>query len=194
MTEPIRTTTTTTRTTDSNRDPISGTMGAHPVGVGVGSVGVGAAAGALGGAVAGPVGAVVGAAVGAVVGGLAGKATAELIDPTSEAAYWHDHHAERPYAVTTHTYEDFAPAYKYGWESFTAESNRDKPFDSIEADLGRGWDRAKGTSRLAWDNAKVATREAWERVRLNAAAQKPGHPAPPSASNVKPTVATNKPM
>ena len=70
--------------TDSseNRDPISGTPGAHPVGTGVGAAAGGIAAGAAAGSVAGPVGTVVGAAVGAVAGGLAGKGVAEKVDST----------------------------------------------------------------------------------------------------------------
>jgi outer membrane lipoprotein SlyB len=57
----------TTRQARTNLDPIIGTPGAHPVGVGLG-----------------PVGTVVGAAVGAVAGGLDGKALAEHFDSTVE--------------------------------------------------------------------------------------------------------------
>ena len=67
----------------ANRDPITGTPGAHPVGTGVGAVAGGMAAGAAAGTVAGPVGTVVGAAVGAVAGGFAGNGVAEKIDPTT---------------------------------------------------------------------------------------------------------------
>ena len=67
-----------------NRDPLSGEKGAHPVGVGLGAAGAGAAGAAIG-SVVGPAGtaagAVVGAVVGAVAGGLAGKGVAEAIDP-----------------------------------------------------------------------------------------------------------------
>jgi phage tail tape-measure protein len=66
----------------ANRDPITGTPGAHPVGTGVGAFAGGAAAGAAVGTVAGPVGTAIGAAVGAVAGGLAGQGVAEEIDPT----------------------------------------------------------------------------------------------------------------
>ena len=66
----------------TNRDPITGEPGAHPVGTGVGAAAGGIAAGAAVGSVAGPVGTVVGAAVGAVAGGLAGKGVAEKVDPT----------------------------------------------------------------------------------------------------------------
>lgn len=65
-----------------NRDPISGALGAHPVGTGVGAAAGGVAAGAAIGSVAGPVGTAVGAAAGAIAGGLAGKGVAETVDPT----------------------------------------------------------------------------------------------------------------
>ncbi|MCW2950753.1 MAG: hypothetical protein JWN41_1766, partial [Thermoleophilia bacterium] len=66
----------------ANRDPITGAVGAHPVGTGVGALAGGAATGAAVGTVAGPVGTAIGAAVGAVAGGLAGKGVAEEMDPT----------------------------------------------------------------------------------------------------------------
>jgi uncharacterized protein (TIGR02271 family) len=68
----------------ANRDPLTGEVGAHPVGTGVGAVAGGVAAGAAAGSVAGPVGTAVGAAAGAVAGGLAGKEVAEELDPTDE--------------------------------------------------------------------------------------------------------------
>jgi phage tail tape-measure protein len=74
-----------TRSVGTNRDPITGAPGAHPVGVGLGAAAGGIAAGAAAGTVtAGPVGTVVGAAVGAIAGGLGGKAVAEHFDPTLE--------------------------------------------------------------------------------------------------------------
>ena len=146
---------------DANRDPITGEPGAHPVGTGLGAVAAGAAAGAAGGAIGGPIGAAAGAVIGGVAGGLAGKAVGEAVNPTVEDAYWRKNHASRPYADSSMTYdEDYAPAYRYGYESY----NKGKNFDACETDLARGWDRAKGTSRLSWDRAKEATRDAWHRV------------------------------
>jgi hypothetical protein len=153
---------------ESNGGPKSGVLGAHPVGVGLGAVGAGAAAGAVGGAIAGPVGAVAGAAVGAVVGGLAGKAAAEAVNPTVETTYWRENHAARPYAHSDIGYIEYAPAYRYGWESFGRRGGQGQTFESVEADLGRGWDKAKGLSHLGWDKAKEASREAWNRVRIAA--------------------------
>ena len=66
----------TTKVLHANRDPLSGALGAHPVGTGVGAVAGGAGAGAAIGTVAGPLGTAVGMAAVAIVGGLAGKGVA----------------------------------------------------------------------------------------------------------------------
>ena len=146
---------------DANRDPITGAPGAHPVGVGVGATG-GAAAGAAIGSLGGPVGTVVGAAIGGIAGGLAGKGAAEVVNPTVEDAHWRSTYPSRPYADTAKDYDTYAPAYRYGWESRSRYGNR--PFNEIEGDLERGWDRVKGDSKLAWNQAKLATKDAWHRI------------------------------
>lgn len=155
---------------DANPDPITGAPGSHPVGTGVGAAAGGvtgmAAGAAIGAAVSGPaapIGAVIGAAAGAVAGGLAGKGVAEKIDPTIEDEYWRQHHPDRPYAQPEYTYEmDYRPAYEYGWSS--RQRFGEGHFGEVEADLARGWDEAKGASRLTWEQARFAAREAWQRV------------------------------
>lgn len=149
---------------DANRDPITGEPGAHPIGTGAGAS-AGAAAGATVGSIGGPAGAVIGGAVGAVVGGLAGKGAAEKVNPTVEDTYWRDNYRTRPYAKADVAYETYQPAYRYGWESRAQYSG--KSYDDVETDLERGWDKAKGTSRLAWNDAKLAVRDAWHRVDGN---------------------------
>jgi hypothetical protein len=147
---------------DANRDPITGEPGSHPLGTGIGTAAAGAAAGAAGGAVAGPMGAVVGAVAGGIVGGLAGHSVAESIDPTAEDAYWRDNYASRPYYDATTPYEDYAPAYRHGWESRSRYPG--KRFEEVETHLGRDWESAKAHSKLTWDRAKHATRDAWDRL------------------------------
>ncbi len=146
---------------DANRDPITNEPGAHPVGTGAGSA-AGAVAGAAIGSVAGPVGTLVGGAIGAVAGGLAGKGAAEGVNPTVEDTYWRDNYKTRPYATDSSSYEEYRPAYQYGWES--RDKYQGKKFDDVESDLERGWDSAKGNSQLGWEKAKDATRDAWHRV------------------------------
>ena len=147
---------------EPNRDPITGEPGAHPVGPGIGAAAAGAAAGVMGGAVAGPIGAAVGAVIGGVAGGLAGKGIAESIDPTAEDAYWRESYATRPYYDKAASYDDYQPAYRYGWESRVRHAGRH--WVDVENDLSRDWDKSKTTSRLSWDQAKHATRDAWDRI------------------------------
>ena len=156
---------------DANRDPLSGRAGAHPVGTGIGAaaggVAAGAATGAAVGTVAGPVGTAVGAAVGAaagaIAGGLAGKAIAEKIDPTVEHGFWRNEYSNRPYVKRGAAYEEYSPAYQYGWEKRSRSEN--PSFEESEAALSRDWERERGaTCKLSWSEAKPAVRDAWDRT------------------------------
>jgi hypothetical protein len=146
---------------DANRDPITGTPGAHPVGTGVGAA-AGGVAGAAVGSVAGPVGTVVGAAVGAVAGGLGGKAVGESMNPTVEEAYWRENYQNEPYHSGEYGDQDYAPAYRTGYEGRSRYPDRD--FDDVENDLRAQYEQTRGSSRLGWEDAKQATRSAWHRV------------------------------
>lgn len=154
---------------DANRDPLSGAAGAHPVGTGVGAAAGGAGAaiatGAAIGTVAGPVGTAVGAAVGAaagaVAGGLAGKSVAEGINPTVEHGYWRANYAQRPYVRPGASYDEYAPAYQYGWESRAQYG--ESSFDDVEPDLEREWNNRRGSSNLDWANARDAVGDSYRR-------------------------------
>ncbi|HEX9148680.1 MAG TPA: hypothetical protein VF958_05900 [Thermoanaerobaculia bacterium] len=150
---------------DANRDPLSGEPGSHPIGTGVGAAGGAATGAAVGGAVGGPVGAVVGGVVGAVAGGAAGHSVAEGLDPTVEDAYWRKSYTTRPYYRAGSAYEEYEPAYRYGWETASRPEYRGREFDAVESDLERGWEKAKGKTREGWRDVKAATRDAWDRVR-----------------------------
>lgn len=149
-------------TKDANRDPLSGAPGAHPVGAGVGAAIGGAAAGAAAGAVGGPAGAAIGAVVGGVAGGYAGKATAEAIDPTAEEAYWEENYSTRPYFDKNVPFDEFAPAYRHGWESRSRYA--DRPYEDVATELQRDWEDSEYGGHLDWDRAQPAIRDAWDRV------------------------------
>ncbi len=145
-----------------NRDPITGTPGAHPIGTGLGALAGGAATGAAVGTVAGPVGTLVGAAVGVVVGGLAGKGIAEAIDPTREDAYWRDNYSGRPYVEKGSSYDDYGPAYSFGVDH--ASRHRGRKFEEVEPEMSQQWTDGSGSSSLRWESARPAARDAWNRV------------------------------
>jgi hypothetical protein len=152
---------------------------AHPVGVGVGATG-GALAGAAVGSTAGPAGTLVGGVIGAVAGGLAGRGVAGMVHPGQardltpgqavervldhdrEDAYWREAHMAEPYYNPAHSYEDYAPAYRMGWES--RAKYEDGTFEQYEPAFRNDWDSVKGDSRLGWDEAKHAVRAGWHRI------------------------------
>lgn len=147
--------------TDRNPDPITDEPGAHPIGTGVGAAG-GAVTGAAAGSLGGPVGAAVGAVVGAVVGGLAGKGAAEAVNPTAEDAHWRDAYAKEPYYSGAYTYDDYAHAYRAGYQSVI---NGRGDWNEARADLERRWDADhRQNSRLNWMDAEPAAKAAWERA------------------------------
>ncbi|MGZ7078976.1 MAG: hypothetical protein ACXVJT_06145 [Thermoanaerobaculia bacterium] len=147
------------RTKDSNPDPITGQPGAHPVGVAGGGTGGALAGAAIGGAIGGPVGAVVGGAIGAVAGGAAGKSAAEAVNPTVEETYWRTQAGK--------DYDQFAPAYRYGWESASRTEYHGRRFDDVEKDLEKNWSKTRGNMSTEWKDAKQRTRDAFERVQNN---------------------------
>ncbi|WP_295924988.1 hypothetical protein [uncultured Xanthomonas sp.] len=148
---------------DLNRDPISGTPGSHPVGVGIGGTAGGVAAGALAGTVFGPLGTLIGAAVGVVAGAAAGKGVAERIDPTGEDAYWREEYRNRDYAKADYDYDrDYAAAYGLGLQA--REQYPSRTWDEHERELSHDWGTRRGDSRLEWDEARLAARDSWERA------------------------------
>lgn len=148
----------------ANRDPITGTPGSHPISTGAGAVAGGLTGAALG-SVAGPIGTAVGGVAGAVAGGYAGNAAGEAVNPTEQDKYWRSSFSSRPYAKDfNNSYDDAAPAYRYGWESASKPANKGRRFDEVESTLKNDWDRVKGTSATTWDKAKVAVKDAWNRI------------------------------
>jgi len=154
---------------NKSADPAKKSAASHPIGTGIGAA-AGAAAGVVGaaatgaamGTTTGPIGAAAGAAIGAAVGGLVGKDLAEQFDSSDEESYWRDNYATRPYVRKGDHFEEYAPAYRYGWESYNRHVGR--KFDDNEIDLQRGWDDVKGKSRLTWEQARQASRDAWNRI------------------------------
>ena len=152
----------TTEVLHANRDPITGALGAHPVGTGIGAAAGGAAAGAAIGTVAGPVGTAIGMAAGAIVGGLAGKGVAEKIDPTVEDAYWRTTYISRSYVDKDSPYDLYQSAYRTGYEGYGRYTG--KRYEDVENDLHRDYEKTRRSSGLEWNKAKHATRDAWLRL------------------------------
>lgn len=149
---------------DANRDPLTGSPGSHPVGVGVGAAG-GAAAGAAAGTIAGPAGAILGAAVGAVAGAMVGKVAAEAIDPTVEEAYWKEHYATEPYYKPSSS-GNYAAVFRAGFERRTRHLAR--RIEDLNRDLEKDNSRNRVENGPLWENRREESRApalaAWNRV------------------------------
>ena len=133
----------------------------HNLGKGLGAGG-GAMAGAVVGSAGGPVGAAAGAAIGAVAGGAAGKGMAHAVNHDREDAYWRGAHIHEPYYNPELSYDDYAPAYRMGWESRARYDGG--TFEQYEPAFRNDWDVVKGDSRLEWADAKHAARAGWDRI------------------------------
>ena len=150
---------------DLNRDPLTGTPGAHPLGTTAGATSGAVAGGVAGLAVGGPVGGMIGIAVGAVAGGLAGKSAAESANPTAEEIFWRETYIREPYYVQGRAFEYYAPGFRAGWEGRVRHDGR--TFEHAEADLKTGYDLTRSELDPSWQDIRPAARAAWNRVDLN---------------------------
>lgn len=144
-----------------NRDPITGAPGSHPVATGIGTA-EGAATGAIFGSAVGPVGTLVGGVVGAVVGGLVGHGAGEEANPTPDDIYWRESYVREPYYNSAYTYEDYAPAYRFG-SQLRSRSGVQIWDEQQQLVLRDEWEASRGTSRMTWEEARSPSRAAWER-------------------------------
>ena len=80
-----------------------------------------------------------------------------------EHAYWQSAHSKEPYYNPERSFEDYAPAYRMGWES-CAKYVGAGAYDHYEPAFRNDWETMKGTSRLGWEEAKHAVRAAWHRM------------------------------
>ena len=147
---------------DLNRDPLTGTPGAHPLGTGAGAASGGVAGAAVGMAVGGPVGGVIGAAIGAVAGGLSGKSAAEAVNPTAEEIFWKETFIREPYYAPGKPYEYYAPAFRAGWEGRVRFDGR--TFADAEGDLAAAYILNKSELDPSWLEIRSAAEAAWNRV------------------------------
>jgi len=133
----------------------------HSIGAGTGAV-AGAVTGAAVGSAAGPVGTVVGAVTGGVIGAKAGDSIAEAVNPTEYQDHFKNTYRERPYYNASREWNDYEPAYKYGYDTYG--QYRGQKFEDVESDLERNWNQAKAKSRLEWNEAKGAVRDGWHHI------------------------------
>jgi hypothetical protein len=132
------------------------------IGQAVGGVS-GVVAGAAIGSAAGPIGTVIGGLAGAVGGWWAGRTVAE-------AAQRFDEHADNNYRqayesradrLADRSYEDVRPAYQLGHIASENPDYSGRNFESIEADLQRGWTNDLRARHGDWSTVRPFAEEAY---------------------------------
>ena len=86
----------------------------------------------------------------------------DILSHDREDAYWREAHSSEPYYNPDRSYEDYAPAYRMGWESRAKYDGG--TFDQYEPAFRNDWDTARGESRLDWDEARHAVKAGWHRI------------------------------
>jgi len=69
------------------------------------------------------------------------------------------------YASLGGTYDDYAPAYRYGYEMRRDPRYQGRDWDAVESDLRSDWDTRYGSSGAStWERMKAAVRSGWNRM------------------------------
>lgn len=90
------------------------------------------------------------------------------VSSTLELDYWRTNYQHRPYVEPGVSYDEYAPAYRYGWEAYTTHAGLGRSFEQLEPDLRGRWETYRGTSKLSWEQARHAARDAWARIEKGA--------------------------
>ncbi|MBJ6983285.1 hypothetical protein [Luteimonas sp. MC1750] len=78
-------------------------------------------------------------------------------------SHFEQNYNKADYYSSEHGFDDYRPAYRYGTQARTSRPNAAWSQET-ESELERGWDRARGESKLGWQQAKGAVKDAWHRV------------------------------
>jgi phage tail tape-measure protein len=144
----------------------------HILGAGSAALAGGAAGAALGALVGGVPGLAVGAAAGGALGAVFGDRASEAADRREDLGHFEQIYRTMPYYVDGHSWHDYAPAYRYGldtWERFQGQA-----LDAVDTQLQGGWEaNARFGSRLVWNDARPAVAHAWQSLD-EAHARNPG--------------------
>jgi hypothetical protein len=147
----------------------------HILGAGSAALAGGAAGAAIGAAVAGPAGLAVGAAAGGVLGAVVGNRASEARDARLDLGHFQQIFRTMPYYIDGHDWHDYAPAYRYGLDSW--DRHHDQALEAVESQLQGGWEaNARYGSRLHWQQARPAVAHAWQSLE-EARRRKPELPA-----------------
>ena len=144
----------------------------HILGAGSAALAGGAAGAALGALVGGVPGLAVGAAAGGALGAVFGDRASEAADRREDLGHFEQIYRTMPYYVDGHPWHDYAPAYRYGLDSY--DRFQGQALDAVDTQLQGGWEaNARFGSRLTWRDARAAVAHAWQSLD-EARARQPG--------------------
>jgi hypothetical protein len=93
---------------------------------------------------------------------MVGRCQVELVDRAFYTVHFFGRYTRTPYYRPGQQWNDYAPAYGYGYLSYPRFSGC--ALVEIEGDLLRGWDDAKRHSRLTWREAREAIQDGWHYI------------------------------
>ena len=142
----------------SQKDDVGFNQGIEEVGDMVLGGGGGALLGSLAGlVVGGPVGALAGAGLGTLAGtAMAASVTSTWNEPWHEPTFREHHESFHPQGE--HTWDQAAPAYRYGWEGHDRPEHRGKSWEEARAGLEEGW-----AGPGPYPEVEPYVKHAWER-------------------------------
>jgi hypothetical protein len=134
----------------------------HVVGAGGSALAGGAIGGAVGGLLAGVPGFAIGGVAGTALGAVIGHKTAEARDKRGDLGHFQQIYQAMPYHVDGMTWDDYAPAYRLGLDSYVTRGAT--PIAQAGEALEAEWARVRDGSRLSWPQAEQAVVHAWSEL------------------------------
>ena len=98
--------------------------------------------------------------------------TTTTFDPKIEETYWRENYSKQPYASGS-TYDDYGPAYRYGWESYSRYPGRRYEEPSIGRVVVAPEARGRALGRALMQEGIARCRAAWpgRGIRISAQAR-----------------------
>jgi hypothetical protein len=144
----------------------------HVLGAGSAALAGGAAGAALGAVVAGPAGLAVGAAAGGALGAVYGNRVSEAADTRRDLGHFQQIFKTMPYYIDGHDWHDYAPAYRYGLDTWPVHGGQS--LEAVESQQQGGWEAAaRFGSRLQCQQARPAVAHAWKSLQEAAERKSP---------------------
>jgi uncharacterized protein (TIGR02271 family) len=73
--------------------------------------------------------------------------------------HWSTH-----FATSGAGYDEYLPAYRFGYDMAGNDKYRGRPWDQVESDLRSDWDARYGGGASTWERFKAAVRHGWDRM------------------------------